>query len=197
MRRGRLQIALVLLLVSTLVGFMCGVLARELPRVGVHQGYAPEQPIAFSHRLHAGDLTVPCLYCHFAARKSRHAGIPPATVCMNCHAIVDKQTAEIEKLREFVQQDRPIEWIKVHNLPDFVYFNHSQHVIAGVPCQQCHGRVETMVRVKQQEPLTMGWCIQCHRAGWSPRRDESVVAVAAKHENKTPVASLDCGKCHY
>ena len=172
-----------------------GVVARELSRVGVHQGYAPEQPIAFSHKLHAGDSKIPCLYCHGGARTSRHAGIPPLNVCMNCHSILTRQSVEIEKLKEAVQRKQPIAWTKVHNLPDFVYFNHSQHVIGGVACASCHGPVETMARIRQDAPLTMGWCLDCHkkrgpelarqrRASWS-------------HENpNAPLPGLDCGKCH-
>ena len=197
---------------------IAALVARELSLVGVHQGYAPEQPIAFSHKLHAGDNKVACLYCHFAATKSRHAGIPPANVCMNCHGILRKETAELAKLKEAVAQGRPIEWIKVHNLPDFVYFNHSQHVLSSVACQECHGPVETMVRVRQDKPLTMGWCLDCHRqrgvgpaasgttvaGGPAPRRREAgeSVALAATHPvgeagGKRPLPGLDCGKCHY
>jgi hypothetical protein len=169
-------------LLAVAVGFGLG--ARQLARVGVHQGYAPEQPIAFSHKLHAGDSQIPCLYCHFGARTSRHAGIPPLNVCMNCHGMLRKQTTEIEKLKESVARRQPVAWTRVHNLPDFVYFNHSQHVIAAVACQECHGPVETMARVEQRAPLTMGWCIQCHRS----RRTG---------DPHMPAANLDCGKCHY
>jgi hypothetical protein len=161
-----------------------GLVARELSRVGSRQGYAPQQPIAFSHKLHSGDSRIPCLYCHFGARTSRHAGIPPLNVCMNCHGMLGKQTRDIEMLKEFVQRRRPVEWIKVHNLPDFVYFNHSQHVLSAVECRACHGRVETMVRVEQEAPLTMGWCIQCHRG-------------RQLGDPHAPAAGLDCGKCHY
>jgi hypothetical protein len=160
-----------------------GVLARELAYVGVHQGYAPAQPIAFSHKLHAGDAHVPCLYCHFGARTSRHAGIPPSGVCMNCHALLQKQSEDIEKLKELVAERRPTTWVKVHNLPDFVYFNHSQHLLGGVECQACHGHVERMTRVEQQSPLTMGWCLDCHRS--------------RSGDPNAPAANLDCGKCHY
>src|SRR5919199_2914880 len=118
---------MLLSIVAALVIVGSALIARELSRVGVHQGYAPEQPIAFSHKLHAGDHKVPCLYCHFAARTSRHAGIPPVSVCMNCHGMLTKQTRDIERLKEAVAQARPIVWTKVHNLPDFVYFNHSRH----------------------------------------------------------------------
>ncbi|HEU5415470.1 MAG TPA: cytochrome c3 family protein, partial [Candidatus Angelobacter sp.] len=135
----------------------------EMSRIGIHQGYSPAQPIAFPHKVHSGDNRIPCLYCHYAARTSRHAGIPPTSVCMNCHTLLEKQTVEIEKLKEYVQQQRPIRWVKIHNLPDFVYFNHSQHVLSGVACQKCHGPVESMTRVTQFAPLTMGWCLQCHR----------------------------------
>jgi hypothetical protein len=174
------------LLAAALVACLAltGLIANALSRVGIHEGYAPEQPIAFSHKLHAGESRIPCLYCHFGAKTSRHAGIPPVNVCMNCHGMLNKQTRDIERLRESVERAQPIAWVKVHNLPDFVYFNHSQHVISGVECQTCHGRVETMVRVKQEAPLTMGWCIQCHR---------SRQAV----DSHIPAANLDCGKCHY
>src|SRR5205807_6384853 len=131
------------------MGFAVGTGAWQLSRIGIQQGYAPEQPIAFPHKVHAGDNKIACLYCHYAARTSRHAGIPPASVCMNCHSIMEKQTVEIEKLKEAVQQERPIRWVKVHNLPDFVYFNHSQYVLSGVKCQSCHGPIEKMDRVQQ------------------------------------------------
>src|SRR5262245_8125161 len=96
-------------------------------RLGIHQGYAAVQPILFPHDVHATKLEIPCLYCHSAARTSRHAGIPPASVCMNCHSMLEKQTVEIEKLKEAVVLDKPIPWIAVHSLPDYVYFNHSAH----------------------------------------------------------------------
>jgi Cytochrome c7 and related cytochrome c/Class III cytochrome C family len=171
--------------------------AWELSRIGIHQGYRPQQPIAFSHKIHAGDNKIPCLYCHYAARTSRHAGIPPTSVCMNCHTILDKQTIEIEKLKEAVQQHTPIRWVKVHNLPDFVYFNHSQHVLSGVLCQRCHGAVEKMDRIEQAAPLTMGWCLQCHREHANlPTGDIERVARTITQKQK-PVAGLDCASCHY
>jgi len=168
----------------------------SLRRVGVSQGYAPEQPIAFSHRLHAGDHRVPCLYCHFAAETSRHAGIPPMNVCMNCHSQLKLASAELEKLHEAVAQRRAIRWIKVHNLPDFVYFNHSQHVLRGIACQACHGRVEAMDRVCQVAPLTMGWCLRCHRAkGIVPPSLRGAAAV--RGGTAAAIGGQDCSKCHY
>ena len=185
--------------VLIVMGAITSAAAWQLSRVGVHEGYAPPQPIAFSHKVHAGDWKVPCLYCHSAARTSRHAGIPSANVCMNCHAILQKEVAELEKLKEFIQQDRPIAWVKVHNLPDFVYFNHSQHVLAAVTCQECHGPVETMARLRQESPLTMGWCLECHRErGLIGARQKHIAAQT--HSDAATLASLpglDCGKCHY
>jgi hypothetical protein len=164
-----------------------GVGARALTRVGIHQGYEPTQPIEFSHRLHAGENKVPCLYCHFGATRSRHAGIPPASVCMNCHALLETHSTETAKLTEALAQRRPIQWVKVHNLPDFVHFDHSQHVSAAVACADCHGPVETMERVRQESPLTMGWCLDCHR--------QRAVASAAPAAHASP--TTDCGKCHH
>ncbi len=189
-RRFLFLVVLALGLGSLLAGW-------QLSRVGIHQGYAPTQPIAFPHKIHAGDNKIPCLYCHYAARTSRHAGIPPASVCMNCHNLVEKQTVEIEKLKEAVQELRPVKWIKVHNLPDFVYFNHSQHVLSGVACQRCHGPVEQMDRVQQVSPLTMGWCLECHREqAHIATADFQRVMQDLSHQ-PAPVAGLDCTSCHY
>jgi hypothetical protein len=171
--------------------------AREISRVGVHQGYAPDQPIAFPHKVHAGDNKIQCLYCHYGARTSRHAGIPSASICMNCHSMLDKQTVEIEKLKEAVQEKRPISWVKVHNIPDFVYFNHSQHVQSGVLCQKCHGPVEQMDKVEQVMPLTMGWCLSCHREHANLPTNTFQRATLSLSEKPKPVAGLDCGSCHY
>ena len=186
-----------LLLIAAAVAATTGAFAaRALARVGIHQGYAPPQPIAFSHKLHAGDSKVPCLYCHSSARTSRHAGIPSVNVCMNCHSMLTKQTVDIERLKEAVQRRQAIVWTKVHNLPDFVYFNHSQHVGANVACQSCHGPVETMERVRQEAPLTMGWCLDCHRTRGAEQ--QRLRQVALTHADpKAPLPGTDCGKCHY
>jgi len=190
----RVQLALLVLLGAVLAG---GAGAWQLSRIGIHQGYSPAQPIAFPHKVHAGDNQIPCLYCHSAARTSRHAGIPSASVCMNCHSILEKQTVEIEKLKEAVDLQRPIRWVKVHNLPDFVYFNHSQHVQSGVACQSCHGAVEKMDRIEQVSPLTMGWCLRCHREhAKMPVNDFERAALSLKQKQK-PTAGLDCASCHY
>lgn len=171
---------------------------QRLFRLGMQQGYSPAQPIAFSHKLHAGDNKVPCLYCHYGARSSRHAGIPSSSVCMNCHGLLEKQTVEIERFKEAAQLEKPVvQWTKVHNLPDFVYFNHSRHVLSGIDCKNCHGAVETMTRIEQAMPLTMGWCLTCHRehAGVPT----STLERAAKRftEVAKPATGLDCASCHY
>jgi hypothetical protein len=174
---------------------------------GNQQGYEPKQPIAVSHRLHAGELQISCVYCHSGAEKSRHAGIPATSVCMNCHKSVTASfgtlrddpkaiSPELSKLFESYGLDenmkrdsakaKAIPWVRVHNLPDFAYFDHRAHVVAGVACQKCHGPVETMERVRQVESLSMGWCVNCHR-------DANLHGVAGKKVN----ASLDCAACHY
>jgi hypothetical protein len=179
------------------LGISGGSAAWEVSRVGIQQGYQPEQPIAFSHRLHAGENKIPCLYCHFGARTSRHAGIPPASVCMNCHSLIEKQTTEVEKLKEAVGQQRPIRWVKVHNLPDFVHFSHSHHVLSGVRCQQCHGPIESMDRVKQYASLTMGWCLHCHREHARLPTNDVERAVSSISHKQPLVPELDCASCHY
>lgn len=151
----------------------------RLMAIGVFEGYEPEQPIAFNHTLHAGELEIDCQYCHSAAEDSKHAGIPTANVCMNCHVAInegrtEEGTTDIKKIyaaigwdeesRQYTGEEKPIKWVKVHNLPDHVYFNHSQHVtVAGLECQTCHGPIDEEYTVaKQFAPLTMGWCIDCH-----------------------------------
>jgi hypothetical protein len=169
----------------------------QLSRMGLNEGYAPVQPIAFSHRVHAGENRIACLYCHSAARTSRHAGIPAASVCMGCHAILERRTAEIEKLKEAVQLRRPIAWTQIHVLPAHVHFDHSRHVRSGVACQRCHGPVETMDRLRQVSPLTMGWCLECHRA--HAGIPASGLSRAGQHVARgTPIsAGLDCASCHH
>ena len=215
------RIVTIVLLVATVLA--ATLLATRLGAVriaGNHQGYEPPQPIAFSHRLHAGELGMQCIYCHSGAEQSRHAGIPAASTCMNCHKTVtapfgavraedelatqEKRqptlivSPELRKLYDAlavspetmqVQPDRqpaPIAWTKIHNVPDFVYFDHRGHVAAGVTCQQCHGPVETMERVRQMETLSMGWCVNCHR-----QVNQTGVAGKSVH------ASVDCVTCHY
>jgi hypothetical protein len=174
-----------------------GLVASGASRIGVQRGYAPAQPIAFPHKVHAGDNQIPCAYCHAGVRTSRHAGIPSVSICMNCHALLEKQTTEIEKLKEAAQLGRPVAWVKVHNLPDFVMFNHSQHVLSGVACARCHGAVEQMDRVQQVSPLTMGWCLDCHRDQAHVPRGGIARAAQNLSAPARPAAGLDCVSCHY
>ncbi|WP_028297484.1 cytochrome c3 family protein [Olivibacter sitiensis] len=213
---------LVFFAVLMLVVFLGSAGWKTLWDVGVHQGYQPVQPIKFSHQLHAGINQIECQYCHSGAFKSKNASIPSANVCMNCHKYVtasDKYNGEtspeIQKIYDALDWDgqnygpdqRPIQWIRIHNLPDFAYFNHSQHVsVAGLECQNCHGPIETMDEVYQFSPLTMKWCVNCHRETEVNHKDNAYYdkLVAAhdklKEGDKITAASLgglECGKCHY
>ena len=125
-------------------------------------GYQPEQPIPYSHRLHAGELGIDCRYCHSNVEKAAHSNIPTTETCMNCHNQVKTDAKEIKKLTKYYESGKPIEWVKVHMLPDYVYFNHARHVTSGVSCVQCHGRVDQMDVVQQVKSLSMGWCLECH-----------------------------------
>ena len=165
---------------------------------GNQQGYEPVQPINFSHKLHAGDNKISCLYCHSAAEKSKVAGVPAASVCMNCHTRIKPDSPEIKKIAQSIEENRPIEWIKVNDLPDHAVFNHSRHVTAGVKCQQCHGPVETMERVSQTETLQMGMCISCHRTHREVTLDETGKPRVSKEVFQARLmASTDCSVCHH
>ena len=186
------------------------------------QGYAPKQPIAFSHRLHAGELKLDCTFCHSNAEQSRHAGIPSTDVCMKCHQNVvntfdiikdeaEKAKEEKREPKQLVSEElqklydalnieglaksdsknketigKPIDWVRVHNLPDYVFFDHSAHVTVGVACQTCHGPVESFDRMHQEARLSMGWCVNCHREA-----NEKGI------DGKTVHASTNCSTCHY
>ena len=165
---------------------------------GNQQGYQPAQPINFSHKVHAGDNQIQCLYCHSGADKSKVAGIPAASTCMNCHSKILKDSPEIRKITTALEQNAPIEWVKVNDLPDHVVFNHSRHVTAGVKCQTCHGPVETEDRVSQANPLSMGTCVSCHRSHREVTLDAAGRPTVSKEE--TPgrlMASTDCSVCHH
>jgi mono/diheme cytochrome c family protein len=184
----------------------------------VHQGYQPEQPIHFPHDLHAGAMQINCQYCHSGAYKSKNASIPSLNVCMNCHKTVKTESPEIHKIYAALGYDpttqkydstkaRPIQWVRIHNLPDFVYFNHSQHVkVAGLACQTCHGPVQTMKEVYQYSPLTMKWCIQCHkRTNVNMKGNAYYEKMEAVHDlikegkpvTEAAMGGIECGKCHY
>ncbi len=201
-------------------------------QIGIDQGYMPVQPIHYSHKIHSGANQIDCQYCHSSARKSKHSGIPSLNVCMNCHENIaeyngeedlekgytkDFYTNEIKKLykavgwdeqsRTYTGETEPVKWVRIHNLPDFVYFNHSQHVnVAGVECQECHGPIEEMEIVYQHSSLTMGWCISCHRESDVKVKDNEYYTKIHKELSKkygvekltvAQMGGLECGKCHY
>ena len=126
-------------------------------------GYAPKQPVAFSHKLHAGTRKIPCLYCHSSAERSRHATVPAMNVCMNCHNVARTDRPAIQEITALYQADKPVEWVRVHRVPDYVYFSHRWHVAKEIACQTCHGQVQEMDVIQQVSTLKMGFCISCHR----------------------------------
>jgi len=140
-----------------------GVAAYLLHPKQVDTGYTPEQPVPYSHKLHAGNLGMDCYYCHSTVEKSSFAAVPATETCMNCHHRVREKSPKLQVVRESYSTGQPIPWVKVHRLPDYVYFNHQAHVTSGVSCVSCHGRVDQMVEVKQVQPLSMAWCLDCHR----------------------------------
>jgi len=150
------------------------------------------QPIAYSHMLHAGTLEIQCEYCHANARRSIHAGVPSTETCMNCHKMVDPTgRPELKKLKGYWDRQEPIPWVKVHDLPDFVYFSHKRHVKAGVDCTECHGDVKGTLTVGQRvKPLNMGWCLTCHKT--HPSVDEHYGAQAELRRSELK----DCYTCH-
>jgi mono/diheme cytochrome c family protein len=191
--------------------------------LGRQQGYQPTQPIRYSHALHAGKHKIECQYCHSTANKGKHANIPSVNTCMNCHKQINKGpvygTDEIAKIyeavgwdpvaKDYTKEPKPVEWVRIHNLPDHVYFNHAQHVNAGkVQCQTCHGPIETMEEVYQYAPLSMGWCINCHRNTEVQFASNNYYSAYEKiHEqlkNKEiskvtvdKVGGTECQRCHY
>lgn len=188
----------ILSLIVTLIGAAVALQGARFEWPGNQQGYAPPQPVNFSHRVHAGDNKISCLYCHSAAEKSKVAGIPAASTCMNCHSQIRKDSPEIQKIVQAISDNEPIQWLKVHDLPDHVAFNHSRHVAAGVSCQQCHGPVETMDRVAQAETLSMGMCVNCHRSHRVVTLDPAGRPAVSQEKTQTRLqASTDCAVCHH
>jgi hypothetical protein len=127
-------------------------------------GYSPVQPVDYSHKLHAGELGMDCRYCHTGVENSPVALVPPTQTCMNCHTLVNTDSEKLQPVRDSWTTGRPIEWVKVHKVPDYAYFDHSAHITSGIGCESCHGNVREMEVVKQAESLSMGWCLDCHRA---------------------------------
>lgn len=226
----------IILTIIIVFGFLATtyLLYSYLMQIGVDEGYEPVQPIHFSHKIHAGDNKIDCKYCHSAARSSAVAGVPSLNVCMGCHNTIseyegeedlangytkDFYTAEIKKLYtavgwdeqqfKYTGKEQAVEWVRIHKLPDFTYFNHSQHVtVAGLKCDACHGAVDKMEVVRQEAPLTMGWCVECHRTSKMNMEHPYYANYEQVHRQLAKTMQLDsltvehlggleCAKCHY
>lgn len=172
-------------------------------------GYRPIQPVPFSHQLHAGELELDCRYCHAQVERSAVASVPPTQVCMNCHQLVTRDSEKLAVIRDSMANGQPVEWIRVHKVPEYAYFDHSLHLRAGVGCSSCHGDVRSMEVVTQMEPLSMSWCLDCHRnpdlhlrerdqitnTTWTPPKNQ--VAFAAQVKEELQIAPPeDCSACH-
>lgn len=238
--RNKLFIALAVLLAAAASGYY---LVNGAVNLGRQTNYMPEQPIFYSHAVHAGINQMNCLYCHTGAEKGKHAVIPSTNVCMNCHKQINEYTgaaehplvnhegkaidgtAEIQKLYRYAGYDpkkkdyirdaagniqaKPVEWVKIHNLPDHVYFNHSQHVKVGkIACQRCHGAIQGMDEVYQASSLSMGWCINCHRQTQVQFADNGYYKIFEKYHAELKsgartgvtvedIGGIECQKCHY
>jgi hypothetical protein len=195
------------------LGAVVGVAAYSyltLPEV-VKAGYQPVQPVPYSHKLHAGNMGMDCYYCHYTVNKAAYAAIPPSQVCMNCHTRVKTDSPLLEKVRDSYATGQPVQWVRVHKLAEYVYFNHSAHVNSGVSCVSCHGRVDQMPEVRQAKPLNMAWCLDCHRnpapnlrpveyvtkLDWTPPNGEDPAVIgrriiAEKHIDPP----VNCSGCH-
>ncbi len=237
----RNKVVLAILAIIAVVGI--GIWMTNGADLGRQKNYMPEQPIFYSHKVHAGINQINCLYCHSGAEKGKHAMIPSTNVCMNCHKQINEYTgaethplvnlegkkvdgtAEIKKLYDYAGWDpvkkdykrnaageiqaKPIEWVKIHNLPDHVYFNHSLHVVSGkVACQRCHGGIQEMDEVYQFTDLSMGWCINCHRETKVQFVDNNYYSIFQKYHDEikegkredvkvSDIGGLECQKCHY
>lgn len=194
-------------LVAILLGL--GIEARSSYSTSV--GRAPEQPVPFSHEHHNAQLGIECAYCHTSVEKSAFAGIPPTYTCMSCHSQLWTNADMLAPVRQSLEQNKPLRWNRVHELPDYVFFNHSIHVNKGVGCESCHGRVDKMPLTFKAEPMTMSWCLECHRdpapnlrphdaiytMGWEPPEDREILAakLMRKYDIKTSLLS-NCSTCH-
>ncbi len=172
-------------------------------------GYQPKQPVPFSHQLHAGELEMDCRYCHAQVEVAAVASVPPTRMCDNCHSLVVRDSPKLAVIRDSLATSRPVEWVRIHNVPDYAFFDHGVHVRAGVGCQSCHGDIRSMEVVAQQEPLSMGWCLDCHRnpddhlrsldqitnTTWKPPKDQAALAAQFKEERGIRPPE-DCSSCH-
>ncbi len=175
----------------------------------IDTGYQPSQPIPYSHKLHAGQMGIDCYYCHSTVYRANFAAVPAQTTCMKCHMQVKKDSPRLALLRQAADTGEPIQWVQIHRLPDYVYFSHQAHLSAGVSCVSCHGRIDQMIEVRQEKPLNMAWCLECHRnpeanirpaelvtkLDWVPDRDPAEIGreiIAQKHIEPP----TNCSGCH-
>jgi len=195
----------VFLLICSVIGFFWYFGSPKYTDVG----YQPVQPVPYSHKLHAGDLGLDCRYCHIGVEVSAFATIPPTQTCMNCHTLIKTDSEKLKPVQESWASGEPIQWVRIHDLPDYVYFNHSAHINTGVGCASCHGNVAEMEEVIQKKPLSMGWCLDCHRAPEMQLRPRDQVTnmkwVAAQDQltfakelmrDKNINPPVDCSGCH-
>ena len=206
---NRIPLIVGILLPLIAIGLIGGVWYFFSPKF-TDVGYQPHQPVPFSHQLHAGDLGMDCRYCHSTIERSWFAAIPPTQTCMGCHKIVKADSPALAPVRESFEKGTPVQWVKVHMLPDFARFDHRPHLSAGVACMSCHGRIDQMTEVHQVEPMSMGWCLECHRNPTPNLRPKSEVtnmlwnskeAHYDPHNDplrtRTVNPPTNCSNCHY
>jgi hypothetical protein len=192
------KIARIVVLVIGLT--LAGLVGFSMFPTETNQGYDPIQPIPFNHKKHASLYKMDCKYCHYSVTKSAHAGVPPLGLCMNCHNVVlANNSPHIKKMRELYAQGKPVEWVRIHELPDHARFNHKRHIAKGVSCERCHGDVKNMERVYQWAPLNMGFCLDCHRGFDTPGNVLSNIKEEDRERNDPSgaVAPYSCVTCHY
>jgi len=205
--------AIHMMLIPSALFIMSLVVYQEAVNLGRYPGYEPDQPIAFSHKVHAGENKIDCEYCHSGVTESKRSGIPSANLCLNCHNVIKEGTntgtAEIAKIHKAVDEGKAIQWVKVHNLPDHVYYNHAQHVNAGkLDCTECHGDVANMGRLQQVNDLSMGWCLDCHRKKFIDfdnkyygdqfqKYHDEIAKGMRKGVTVSEIGGENCAKCHY
>ena len=196
-------IVLIFALISFLIDYYASPMYTDV-------GYRPNQPVPYSHKVHAGDLGLDCRFCHTGVETSPVAGLPPTQTCMNCHNMIKADSENLTLVKESMSSGYPMQWVRVHKSPDYVYFDHSAHITAGVGCTSCHGRIDEMEIVSQEEPLSMGWCLDCHRnpddhlrpasevtnMSWTPPANQAEFAASQKQLLDIQAPITDCTGCH-